>query len=82
MSYLYYNSVEVLNVLSVRLPEELELRLNELSKLTKHSKSFFVKEALTHHLEDLEDFYISMKVLNDPKTKYYSTTEAEKYLDL
>ena len=69
-------------MLSVRLPEDLEFRLNEISKLTKHSKSFFVKEALTQYLEDLEDFHTSLKILNDPKTKYYSIDEAKEYLDL
>ena len=66
-------------MLIIKLPEELESRLNEISKLTNHSKSFLVKEALSQYLENLEDFHISLKILNDPKTKYYST---KAYLDL
>lgn len=44
-------------VVAVRLPEDLERRLGELSRHTGRSKSFYVRQALEEHLEDLEDQY-------------------------
>lgn len=69
-------------MLSVRLSDELQNRLEEAAQLTQRSKSFFVKEALERYLEDLEDFHIALKRLNDPDAELLSTDEARKYLDL
>lgn len=60
-------------MLSVRLPEDLETRLNVLASQTNRSKSFYVVEALKRHLDDLEDFYLAEKahiesVLSGEKT--------------
>jgi len=46
-------------MLTVRLPENLEQRLNHLSLATKRPKSFYVREALERVLEDLEDAYLA-----------------------
>ena len=40
-----------------RLNADEEKRLNALSERTGRTKSFYVREALTTHLEDLEDAY-------------------------
>lgn len=42
---------------SVRLPRDLEIRLNDLSLRTGHSKAHHVREALVLHLDDLERMY-------------------------
>lgn len=42
---------------SFRLNADEERRLDALSARTGRSKSFYVREALTTHLEDLEDAY-------------------------
>jgi RHH-type rel operon transcriptional repressor/antitoxin RelB len=46
-------------MLTVRLPENLEQRLNNLSLATKRPKSFYVREALERVMEDLEDAYLA-----------------------
>jgi RHH-type rel operon transcriptional repressor/antitoxin RelB len=46
-------------MLSVRLPEELENRLNNLAKATRRPKSYYVREALERSIEDLEDAYLA-----------------------
>jgi len=51
--------------ISVRLPEEMEQRLDYLAKKTGRKKSFYVKEALMNYLEDLEDIYLAEKALED-----------------
>lgn len=51
-------------VISVRLPKDIENRINNLAKSTQRPKSFFVKEALTNYLEDMEDYYDVLKRKN------------------
>ena len=50
-------------MLSVRLPEELEQRLEALAKATGRSKTYYVREALIAKLEDMEDIYMAEAVL-------------------
>jgi RHH-type transcriptional regulator, rel operon repressor / antitoxin RelB len=46
-------------MLAVRLPEDLENRLTALAEKTGRSKTFYVREAIAEHLEDLEDLYLA-----------------------
>jgi RHH-type rel operon transcriptional repressor/antitoxin RelB len=46
-------------MLAVRLPEELEKRLERLSEKTGRPKSYYAREALTEYIDDLEDHYLS-----------------------
>jgi RHH-type rel operon transcriptional repressor/antitoxin RelB len=48
---------------SIRLPHEIEDRLKNLSVKTGRSKSFYVKEAILDHLDDIEDTYLAEKRL-------------------
>ena len=50
---------------SIRLPHEIENRLEKLSTQTGRSKSFYVKEAILEHLDDIEDIYLAEKRLED-----------------
>ena len=50
---------------SIRLPRKIEARLEKLSIQTGRSKSFYVKEALLDHLDDIEDVYLAEKRLED-----------------
>jgi len=52
-------------MLAIRLPEEIEQRLDVLAKKTGRTKSFYVREAILEHLDDLEDIYIAEKRLAD-----------------
>lgn len=45
--------------LSIRLPKDIEGRLNTLAKRTGRSKTYYVTEAITEHLQDLEDAYLA-----------------------
>ena len=46
-------------MLAIRLPAEIESRLDELAKRTGRSKSYYVREAILAHLEDIEDLYLA-----------------------
>lgn len=52
-------------MLAIRLPTEIEERLDELAKRTGRSKSFYAREAILEHLDDLEDYYLAEKRLED-----------------
>ena len=55
-------------MIAVRLPKEIESRLDNQAKLTGRTKTFYVREAILDHLEDLEDIYIAEKRLKTPGT--------------
>lgn len=46
-------------MLALRLPPDLEKRLNALAKKTGHTKSIFAREAIVRQIEDIEDEYLS-----------------------
>jgi len=67
--------------IAIRLPEALETKLTALAKKTKRSKSFYVREAIEHYLEDIEDYYLGIEVLNNPG-RIYSLDEVRALCDL
>ncbi len=69
-------------MLSVRLPKEMEARIERLAEATKRPKSFFVKEALENYLEDMEEYYEALKRRNDPNRNLISLEELERALEL
>jgi RHH-type rel operon transcriptional repressor/antitoxin RelB len=50
-------------MLAIRLPQEIEKRLDALAKKTGRTKSFYVREAILEHLDDLEDIYFAEQEL-------------------
>ncbi len=46
-------------MLALRLPPDIEARLEDLAQLTGRSKSFYAREAILAHLDDLEDYYLA-----------------------
>ncbi|MBU2818692.1 TraY domain-containing protein [Acidithiobacillus ferrooxidans] len=71
--------------ISIRLPEEVERRLNELAVKTGRSKTFYATEAILEHLEDIEDLYLAEQELIEiraGRSQTYSLEEVERSLDL
>ena len=52
-------------MIAVRLPPEVEKRLERLARRTGRSKTFYVREAILQHLEDLEDYYLAVQRLEE-----------------
>jgi RHH-type rel operon transcriptional repressor/antitoxin RelB len=50
-------------MIAVRLPEDIENRLDTLAARTGRTKTFYVREAILVHLEELEDVYLAEKTL-------------------
>ncbi len=69
-------------VLSVRLTKEMEERIDKLAKSTQRPKSFFVKEALSNYLDDMEEYYEVLKRRNDPNRNLITLDELERALDV
>ena len=50
-------------MLAIRLPVEIELRLEALAQATGRTKTYYAREAIMQHLDDLEDLYLAEKEL-------------------
>lgn len=50
-------------MLNVRIPADMETRLNVLAESTNRPKSFYVREALERSIEDMEDVYLAEAAL-------------------
>jgi RHH-type rel operon transcriptional repressor/antitoxin RelB len=45
-------------MLALRLPPDIEQRLDALAKKTGRSKSYYAREAILRQIEDIEDDYL------------------------
>jgi RHH-type rel operon transcriptional repressor/antitoxin RelB len=50
-------------MLAIRLPATIEKRLERLAKRTGRTKTYYAREAILKHLEDLEDIYLAERRL-------------------
>ncbi len=48
-------------MLAIRLPDKIEKRLARLAKRTGRTKTYYAREAILKHLDDLEDVYLAEK---------------------
>ena len=72
-------------MLAVRLPEEIEFRLNRLAKVTGGTKTYYIREAIMSRLEDMEDYYLGMETLErirKGEEKNYSSEEVKREHEL
>ena len=72
-------------MLAIRLPVEIEARLENLAKRTGRSKTFYARQAILDHLDDLEDLFLAEQrwgALQRGETQTISLAEVEKELGL
>jgi RHH-type rel operon transcriptional repressor/antitoxin RelB len=50
-------------MLAIRLPQSIEKRLEALARRTGRTKTYYVREAILEHLQDLEDMYLAERAL-------------------
>jgi RHH-type rel operon transcriptional repressor/antitoxin RelB len=48
-------------MLALRLPPDIEQRLDALAKKTGRSKSYYAREAILRQIEDIEDYYLARR---------------------
>lgn len=71
-------------MLAIRLDKALEARLEALAVRTGRTKTFYAREAIEAHLEDLEDFYLAeerMASFRDGDAVALETLKAELGLE-
>lgn len=52
-------------MLAVRIDADTEKRLEALAARTGRTKTFYAREAILAHLDDLEDFYLAEERMKD-----------------
>lgn len=68
-------------MLAIRLKPEMEARLTRLAEMTGRTKTFYVREAIEQHLEDLEDYYLAADAARNPG-RTYTPAETKRELGL
>lgn len=66
-------------MLAIRLPEEIEKRLEELARKTGRTKTYYAREAILEYLDDLEDYYLAASRVEEARL---SLEEVERRLGL
>lgn len=72
-------------MLAISLPEEIEIRLENLAKRTGRSKAFYAQQAILAYLEDIEDLYLAEQVkqrIDSGEERTLSLEETEARLGL
>jgi RHH-type rel operon transcriptional repressor/antitoxin RelB len=72
-------------MLAIRLPVEVKNRLEALAQTTGRTKTFYAREAIVEHLDDLEDLYLAEQRLIDVRSgrsRTYTLDEVERDLGL
>ncbi len=67
-------------MLAIRLPADIEFRLETLAKATGRTKTFYAREAILKYLDDLEDIYQAEKRLEDIRTGKSETISLDKVM--
>tara|TARA_B110000977_G_C10960065_1_gene448184 strand:- start:755 stop:970 length:216 start_codon:yes stop_codon:yes gene_type:complete len=68
-------------MLAIRLPKDIEERLTALAAKTGRTKTFYAREAILEHLDDMEDKYLAVTRLENPG-KRWTLEEMEQDVDL
>ncbi len=68
-------------MLALRLPADLEKRLDDLAKKTGRTKSFYARQAIVEYIDDLEDIALAEAALADDDGSRFSLDEIMRGLD-
>jgi RHH-type rel operon transcriptional repressor/antitoxin RelB len=68
-------------MLAIRLDKKTEDRLARLARRTGRTKTYYAREAILEHLEDLEDTHLALDRLAHPE-RVYSAVEVKRALGL
>lgn len=69
-------------MLTVKLPPEIEQRLEAVAKKVGRTKQDVVLEAIVEEIQDLEDGFIALERLNDGKPEFNTLEEVRERLGL
>lgn len=71
-------------MLALRLPADVESRLEELARRTGRTKSYYAREAIIEHLAELEELYLAEAELEAIRkgARTYPLSDVERELGL
>lgn len=69
-----------MSAVSIRLPDDVSTRLQDLAQRTGRSKTFYMVEAIREHLDDLEDVYLAEQRLTDHRAGRNQTLPLEEVM--
>lgn len=69
-----------MGAVSLRLPDDVSRRLQQLADRTGRSKTFYMIEAIQEHLDDLEDLYLAERRLIDLRAGKSETVLLEELM--
>ena len=67
---------------SVRLPEDLVKRIDEIARESERPRSFIIQKALESYLEDYADLQVALDRLRDKTDQLISGKDMKKALGL
>jgi RHH-type rel operon transcriptional repressor/antitoxin RelB len=67
-------------MLAIRLPENVEQRLSALAQRTGRSKTFYAREAILEHLDDMEDLYLAEQQMTEIRAGRLKTIPLEEVM--
>ena len=67
---------------SLRLPDELAEKLNDIAKETERPKSFIIQKAIESYLDDIADLQVALDRLQDKTDKVISSEKMKKALGI
>lgn len=66
-------------MLAIRLPAEIEQRLARLAEATGRTKTYYAREAILEHLDDLEDVYLAEQTVERIRQGKGEVLDAEAF---
>lgn len=70
---------------SIRLPEDIDRRLDALAEKTGRTKAFYIREMILNHIDEMEDYYLAADVverIRKGKERIHSSNEVRRELGL
>ncbi|MDQ5987127.1 MAG: hypothetical protein CSYNP_02864 [Syntrophus sp. SKADARSKE-3] len=67
-------------MLAIRLPEDIEERLNQLAKKTGRTKTFYAREAILEYIATLEDIYLAEERYDEIRARKNKPIPLEKVM--
>lgn len=67
-------------MLALRLPTAIETRLDNLARSTGRTKSYYAREAIVEHLDDMEDLYLAERELESIRAGRSKTIPLEEVM--
>ena len=72
-------------MLAIRLPSEIEQRLEALAAATGRTKTFYARKAIVEFMDDMEDIYLAesrLEAVRAGRSRTFTLDEVERELGL